>query len=293
MLDERKTSILRAVVQEYIEHRAARRVDPCRPLPGVRCQSATVRNEMAVLEQEGYLAQPHTSAGRVPTDKGYRFFVDHLTSPAGSSACIAAGREFFDTSPRRARGVAAPDHHLLAQVSPTTPPSSSARRRRRPRSARCRSSASRARVAHGRRRASQRHVESQHHRARRRHLPTPARRRRPPTCVGDLVGSHAGAVGTVPRAGDAGGRRPVRWPPWLARPRAPADDDACSSAGRPAWRARSTPSTPSATCSPRSSSSTSWCRCSATSSIAACTVAIGAEHGVEPLAVVLGGGGAR
>jgi len=43
--------------------------------------SATVRNEMAVLEQEGYLIQPHTSAGRVPTDKGYRFFVDHLAAP--------------------------------------------------------------------------------------------------------------------------------------------------------------------------------------------------------------------
>ena len=43
---------------------------------------ATVRNEMAVLEQEGYLFQPHSSAGRVPTDKGYRFFVDSMSGPA-------------------------------------------------------------------------------------------------------------------------------------------------------------------------------------------------------------------
>jgi heat-inducible transcriptional repressor len=81
MLDERKAAILRAVVEEYIEtaqpvgsgHVAAAR--------GVQVSPATVRNDMAVLEQEGYLRQPHTSAGRVPTEKGYRFFVDSLTSP--------------------------------------------------------------------------------------------------------------------------------------------------------------------------------------------------------------------
>src|SRR5260370_20564151 len=43
--------------------------------------SATVRNELSLLEREGFLVQPHTSAGRIPTDKGYRFFVDHLTAP--------------------------------------------------------------------------------------------------------------------------------------------------------------------------------------------------------------------
>ncbi len=49
--------------------------------PGVQVSSATVRSEMVALEREGYLVQPHTSAGRIPTDKGYRFFVDHLTAP--------------------------------------------------------------------------------------------------------------------------------------------------------------------------------------------------------------------
>jgi heat-inducible transcriptional repressor len=49
--------------------------------PGVQVSSATVRSEMVALESEGYLVQPHTSAGRIPTDKGYRFFVDHLTAP--------------------------------------------------------------------------------------------------------------------------------------------------------------------------------------------------------------------
>jgi heat-inducible transcriptional repressor len=56
--------------------------------PGVRVSSATVRNEMAVLEQEGYVVQPHTSAGRIPTDKGYRFFVDHLASPNTLDAAV-------------------------------------------------------------------------------------------------------------------------------------------------------------------------------------------------------------
>ena len=49
----------------------------------MKVSSATVRNDMAVLEQEGYLRQPHTSAGRIPTEKGYRFFVDTLGAPAG------------------------------------------------------------------------------------------------------------------------------------------------------------------------------------------------------------------
>ncbi len=81
MLDERKTAILRAVVHEYIETAQPVGSTHIASAPGVRVSSATVRNEMAVLEQEGYLIQPHTSAGRVPTDKGYRFFVDHLTAP--------------------------------------------------------------------------------------------------------------------------------------------------------------------------------------------------------------------
>jgi heat-inducible transcriptional repressor len=60
---------------------------------------ATVRNEMAALEREGYLAQPHTSAGRVPTDQGYRFFVDQLTGPGALPAVQRQQvREFFATA---------------------------------------------------------------------------------------------------------------------------------------------------------------------------------------------------
>lgn len=81
MLDDRKAAILRAVVECHI--RTAQPVSSAyiAQLGDLSVSPATVRNEMAVLEQEGYLFQPHSSAGRVPTDKGYRFFVDSLTGP--------------------------------------------------------------------------------------------------------------------------------------------------------------------------------------------------------------------
>ena len=82
MLDERKAAILRAVVEEYID--TAQPVGSAHVVrsAAVAVSSATVRNDMAMLEQEGYLRQPHTSAGRIPTEKGYRFFVDNLGQPA-------------------------------------------------------------------------------------------------------------------------------------------------------------------------------------------------------------------
>ena len=80
-LDHRKASILNAVVAEYIETAQPVGSAHITGTPGVEVSSATVRSEMAALERDGYLAQPHTSAGRIPTDKGYRFFVDHLGRP--------------------------------------------------------------------------------------------------------------------------------------------------------------------------------------------------------------------
>ncbi len=97
MLDERKAAILRAVVEEYID--TAQPVGSAHVVraPGVQVSSATVRNDMATLEQEGYLRQPHTSAGRIPTEKGYRFFVDHLGSPGSLRGTDAQQvRTFFE-----------------------------------------------------------------------------------------------------------------------------------------------------------------------------------------------------
>src|SRR3954462_13126356 len=97
MLDERKAAILRAVVEEYIE--TAQPVGSGHVAPAVNVSSATVRNELATLEQEGYLHQPHTSAGRVPTEKGYRYFVDSLTGPGTLGASqVQQVRSFFATA---------------------------------------------------------------------------------------------------------------------------------------------------------------------------------------------------
>ncbi len=118
MLDERKTAILRAVVQEYIATAQPVGSTHIANAPGVQVSSATVRNEMAVLEQEGYLAQPHTSAGRVPTDKGYRFYVDQLATPgrleAGAQQRVG---EFFDTAHGRLEELLHQTTNLLAQVT--------------------------------------------------------------------------------------------------------------------------------------------------------------------------------
>src|SRR5579872_6271940 len=80
-LDGRRAAILDAVVAEYISTAQPVGSSTVATAPGVGVSPATVRAEMVALEREGYLTQPHTSAGRVPTDRGYRFFVDHLAEP--------------------------------------------------------------------------------------------------------------------------------------------------------------------------------------------------------------------
>lgn len=77
-MDERKAAILKAVIEEYVETGQPVGSSTVARAAALGISSATVRNEMAVLEREGYVTHPHTSAGRIPTDKGYRFFVDHL-----------------------------------------------------------------------------------------------------------------------------------------------------------------------------------------------------------------------
>lgn len=78
MLDERKAAILRAVIEEYIDTAQPVGSSAVAAAADVGVSAATVRNDMSMLETEGYLSQPHTSAGRVPTEKGYRHFVDNL-----------------------------------------------------------------------------------------------------------------------------------------------------------------------------------------------------------------------
>ena len=81
VLDDRKSQVLRAVIEDYIEtaEPVGSRTIARKHRLGV--SPATIRNEMADLEETGYLEQPHVSAGRIPSDKGYRFYVDTLMEP--------------------------------------------------------------------------------------------------------------------------------------------------------------------------------------------------------------------
>ena len=117
MLDERKLSVLRAIVEDYVRTHEPVGSKALVERHSLGVSPATIRNDMAVLEEEGFIAQPHTSAGRVPTDKGYRLFVDRLSqvkplSPAERRAIetfLAGAVDLDDVMGRSVR--------LLAQLT--------------------------------------------------------------------------------------------------------------------------------------------------------------------------------
>lgn len=120
MLDDRKTAILRAVVQQYIETAQPVGSSTVANRSDVGVSPATVRNDMTVLEREGYLVQPHTSAGRIPTEKGYRFFVDGLTGPEPlSPANVRKVREFFSSAHGELEQMLRQTSHLLSTLTGT------------------------------------------------------------------------------------------------------------------------------------------------------------------------------
>ena len=80
MLDDRKLDVLKAIVTDYVSSKEPVGSKALVERHGLRVSPATVRNDMAVLEEEGYVTHPHTSAGRIPTDKGYRLFVDRIAT---------------------------------------------------------------------------------------------------------------------------------------------------------------------------------------------------------------------
>jgi heat-inducible transcriptional repressor len=120
-LEPRKAAILNAVVTEYIASAQPVGSQHVVDAPGVSVSSATVRSDMASLEREGYLAQPHTSAGRIPTDKGYRFFVDHLAGP-GSLDPVGRQqvRQFFDQAHGEIESMLERTSGLLADLTDCT-----------------------------------------------------------------------------------------------------------------------------------------------------------------------------
>jgi heat-inducible transcriptional repressor len=94
-LDERKLDVLRAIVEDYVATEEPVGSRALVERHHLNVSPATVRNDMAVLEEEGYIRQPHTSAGRVPTDRGYRLFVDRLSRIKPLSAAERRAIERF------------------------------------------------------------------------------------------------------------------------------------------------------------------------------------------------------
>src|SRR5690242_11875833 len=80
MQEDRRLAVLRAIVEDYVSTREPVGSKALVERHRLGVSPATVRNDMAALEDDGLITQPHTSAGRVPTDKGYRLFVDRLTT---------------------------------------------------------------------------------------------------------------------------------------------------------------------------------------------------------------------
>lgn len=117
MSDERRLDVLRAIVEDYVatQEPVGSRALVERHQLGV--SPATIRNDMAVLEDEGYIAQPHTSAGRIPTDKGYRLFVDRLSSVKALSAAERRAIETFLTGAVDVDDVVQRSVKVLAQLT--------------------------------------------------------------------------------------------------------------------------------------------------------------------------------
>ena len=127
MNNDRRMTVLRAVVEDYIRTQEPVGSSALAKRHGLSVSSATVRNDMAALEDEGYLIQPYTSAGRIPTEKGYRFFVNRLASAAYlSEPQRLAVKEFLsgsvnlDDALRRASKLLA---QITGQVAVVTSPS--------------------------------------------------------------------------------------------------------------------------------------------------------------------------
>jgi len=116
-LDDRKAAILRSIVEHYVETAQPVGSQTVTHAGDLGVSAATVRNEMSSLEREGYIAQPHTSAGRIPTDLGYRYYVDHF---AGTTNLPQPQRreiaEFFTSATRAMEELLHETSQLLARV---------------------------------------------------------------------------------------------------------------------------------------------------------------------------------
>ena len=117
MLDERKLAVLRAIVEDYVSTNEPVGSKALAERHNLKVSPATVRNDMAALEEEGYITQPHTSAGRVPTDKGYRLFVDRLSQVKPLSGAERRAIETFLAGAVDLDDVVTRTVRLLAQLT--------------------------------------------------------------------------------------------------------------------------------------------------------------------------------
>src|SRR5690348_18436636 len=88
---DRKLEVLRAIVEDFISTNEPVGSKALADRHNLGVSPATIRNDMAALEEDGLIAQPHTSAGRVPTDAGYRMFVDRLTQLRSEERRVGKG----------------------------------------------------------------------------------------------------------------------------------------------------------------------------------------------------------
>ena len=117
MLDDRKLAVLRAIVQDYVSTMEPVGSKALVDRHQLDVSPATIRNDMAVLEEQGYIAQPHTSAGRIPTDKGYRLFVDRLSGVKPLSSAERRAIETFLAGAYDLDDVVMRTVRLLAQLT--------------------------------------------------------------------------------------------------------------------------------------------------------------------------------
>ena len=116
-MDDRKLEVLRAIVTDYVSSQEPVGSKALVERHNLGVSPATVRNDMAALEEEGYITQPHTSAGRIPTDKGYRLFVDRLGSVKPLSAAEQRAIQTFLSGALDLDDVLSRTVRLLAQVT--------------------------------------------------------------------------------------------------------------------------------------------------------------------------------
>jgi len=134
-LDERKERILRQIVEGYVRAGEPVGSRSVADDPALDVSAATVRNEMGILEREGYITHPHTSAGRIPTDKGYRYYVDRLSDVDLTPELRKEIRTFLDGTLSAFDDMLRRSSDLLAELTEytsvtTAPPASEARLRR-------------------------------------------------------------------------------------------------------------------------------------------------------------------